>query len=227
MHSIFFISLHTLIKRTETYGSLEILLVFLCLLIVCIAKLIDLNCIKIIITSFFKLRKVRNKNYKGTDKINHASSFLMLTNYLISSFVCLSLFLKHKDVSDNHLLISFTLTASCFVILLTSPFVIGFLTKNKAYKKNGIGFTLRLFEFLGCFILLLCVVNLSEYININISLLLLLTMFLWSYIYRTIKLSLFLIKNEFHWYHLILYLCTLEILPFTIGMIYFSRNFIG
>ncbi|MAO32708.1 MAG: hypothetical protein CL824_04295 [Crocinitomicaceae bacterium] len=227
MHIIFFVSLQTLIKRIEPYGNLEIFMVFLCLLIICIAKLIDSNCIKIIITSFFKLRKVRNKNYKGTDKINQISSFLMLTNYLLSSFICISLFIKNKYITDNHFLISFLLTGSCFIILILSPIIIGFLTKNKAYKKNGIGFTLRLFEFLGCFILLLCIVNLSKVTTINISLIMLLTIFVWSYLYRTVKLSLFLIKNEFHWYHLILYLCTLEFLPLTIGMVYFSRNFIG
>ena len=227
MHIIFFISLQTLIKRIEPYGNLEIFTVFLCLSIICIAKLIDSNCIKIIVTSFFKLRKVRNKNYKGTDKINQTSSFLMLTNYLLSSFICISLLIKNNYITDNHLLISFLLTGSCFIILILSPVIIGFLTKNKAYKNNGVGFTLRLFEFLGYFVLLLCIVNLSKATTENISLIMLLTMFLWSYLYRTIKLSLFLIKNEFHWYHLILYLCTLEFLPLTIGMIYFSRNFIG
>ena len=151
----------------------------------------------------------------------------MLTNYLLSSFICISLFIKNKYITNNHFLISFLLTGSCFIILILSPIIIGFLTKNKAYKKNGIGFTLRLFEFLGCFILLLCIVNLSKMTTINISLVMLLTIFVWSYLYRTVKLSLFLIKNEFHWYHLILYLCTLEFLPLTIGMVYFSRNFIG
>ncbi|MDG1841958.1 MAG: DUF4271 domain-containing protein [Crocinitomicaceae bacterium] len=151
----------------------------------------------------------------------------MILNFVLS--ISISTYMLTRNYVINEDLYFYAIFASLCTILIPviGVLFISFLLGDKNLQKNGLFITIRTFEFSGVFFLMLNMVKLSSLINENFFFLSALLFFILAYTHRSIKLSLKMGKSGFLWYHIILYLCTLEIVPFAIIAKSFSKILIG
>ena len=217
-------------QLTERENKEDMFLFYLLILCFCLissAKLIDKNTFKTTLSSIFRIKKINKIHFIDSVIIHPLSSFLMILNFVLS--ISISTYILTRNYVINEDLYFYAIFASLCTILIPviGVLFISFLLGDKNLQKNGLFITIRTFEFSGVFFLMLNMVKLSSLINENFFFLSALLFFILAYTHRSIKLSLKMGKSGFLWYHIILYLCTLEIVPFAIIAKSFSKILIG
>lgn len=202
------------------------LVLFVCFLLLALAKRLDPYILRIGIKSFFGLGTP--ENLQKIDTRFNSSSFVLLgfLSYL-SLWICVMLFGQYSTFLENGKLIFFNfnfsiLEFSLVALIITSLFVgylfVGlFIVSGITGEKNlmHIFITQSWVNFI-CFGFLFFILALLWLLNPSISSLLFqvfIVLFTAFILLRLIKIVIAAILNGVSWYYLILYLCTLEILP--------------
>ena len=180
--------------------------------------------------SLFKL-VFANKNFeqifKEDLKILSSSSIALIINYflIISTCVYLSLQTKLGNKVENPLLISLAIPFCIFILQIVSLWVIGLVTKEIKVVIAPVLQTTVIIEIIGFllfFLALIWVLNPqhSEYFLLTFVILLII-----GFVVRFIKSLFAVLRKGVSWYYIILYFCTLEILPLYVAYYYGIEKF--
>lgn len=184
-----------------------------------------------IFSSLFKLL-FANKNFdqivKEELKIGSSSSVILIVNYffIISTCVFLSIQATLKIPFIDAIGFSLAIPVGVFILQLASLWLIGLITKEMKLIVTPLLETIIIIEFIGFilfFLALIWVLNpqFSTYFLKTFTFLLAL-----GFIIRLLKGIFSVLRKGVSLYYIILYFCTLEILPLFIAYYYVTKNFL-
>jgi len=212
--------------RQNNLSHLVIPLVVISFIIITFAKFQNHS----IFHSLFKL-VVANKNFeqifKEDLKILSSSSIALMINYflIISTCVYLSLQTKWGDKFENPIALSLAIPIGVFLLQIASLWIVGLVTKEIKLIMVPLLETTVIIEIIGFFLFFLALIwvlnpQYSEYFLITFSIILLI-----GFIIRFFKSLFAVLRKGVSWYYIILYFCTLEILPLFIVYYYGIEKF--
>lgn len=215
-----------LILRENNLSHLIIPLVVISFILITFAKYQNNHIFSSLIRLLFS-----NKNFeqilKEDLKLSSSSSVALVLNYFFIISTCVFLGIQASlDVKMNvTIAISILIPLFVFVLQLLSLWIIGVLTKEIKLIVTPLLQTIVLIEFIGFilfFLALIWVLNpqFSHYFLITFGVILGL-----GFIIRFIKSLLSVLQKGVPLYYIILYFCTLEILPLFIAYYYLGKFF--
>ena len=216
-----------LFLRQSNLSHLVVPLVVLSFVIITFAKYQNNS----IFRSLLKLT-FANKNFeqilKEDLKLSSFSSVALVINYffIVSTCVFLSIQATMHDVSMTFsIVISLAIPAGVFLLQIVSLWIIGIISKELKLIVVPLLETIVIIEFIGFilfFLALIWVLNpqFSSYFLWVFAILLGFGFFL-----RVVKSLFSVLRRGVSWYYIILYFCTLEILPLFIAYYYVSKEF--
>ncbi len=215
-----------LLLRQNNLSHQVIPLVVLSFVIITFAKFQN----HFIFNSLFKLI-FANKNFeqvlKEDLKIGSSGSVALIINYflIVSTCVFLSIDSKMNISSGKAIFISLGIPTAVFLFQIISLWLIGAVTKETKIITVPLLETTVIIEFIGFllfFLALIWVLNprYANYFLLTFGFILCL-----GFLIRFFKSLYSVLRKGVSWYYIILYFCTLEILPFVIVYYYASKNF--
>ena len=215
-----------LLLRQNNLSHQVIPLVVLSFVIITFAKFQNQS----IFNSLFKLI-FANKNFeqvlKEDLKIGSSGSVALIINYflIVSTCVFLSIDSKFDVTTGQAILISAGIPAAVFTFQIISLWLIGAITKEMKMVTIPLLETTVIIELIGFllfFLALIWVLNprYAHYFLLTFGVILCL-----GFLIRFFKSLYSVLRKGVSWYYIILYFCTLEILPFVIVYYYASKNF--
>ena len=160
-------------------------------------------------------------------KIASSGSIALIINYFLIVSTCVFLSIEAKmDISTGKaIFISLGIPTAVFLFQIISLALIGAVTKETKIITAPLLETTVISEFIGFllfFLALIWVLNprYTDYFLLTFGFILCL-----GFLIRFIKSLSSVLRKGVSWYYIILYFCTLEILPFIIVYYYASKNF--
>ncbi|MEY3237516.1 MAG: hypothetical protein RI883_1617 [Bacteroidota bacterium] len=212
--------------RTETFTILLLGVLLISFLLISLSRLYNTKSLKTVIAIFFKNSSVEQE-LKENMSLSSLSSFLLILNYFISFSLCCFLYLNRFLLMENFwaTIIAVIIPISLFIIETLGLIMIAWITGEQKQLFPAIVITLTGNQFVGIafsLLSLLWIMN-PEFNKLFLSIFL--GLFLLKYFMRLFKNSFIVLSNGVSWYYLILYFCTLEILPLFIIYYYVEMNF--
>lgn len=211
--------------RQENLSHLIIPLIIFSFFLLSFSKFYNSSIFK----SLFKLL-VSSKNFdqimREELRIGSLSSITMIVNYFCITACCVFLSIHNDFDWSKFQLISFSLFVPIVVLgfQLMNYWVIGWITKEVKISQRPIHETFVALELMGLvffFVALVWILN-PQFDQVFYKL------FIWisiiGFTYRSLKSISVVFLKGVSWYYIILYLCTLEILPVLIVGLYIYRN---
>ena len=217
---------NALSMRNESF-TLVLLSVFLIsFLLIAFSRLYNNKSLKTVTAVFFKSSSVEQE-LKENMNLSSLSSVFLILNYFIGFSLCCFLYLDRFMLLDIYLATIFAvLTPITFFLIETIGLILlSWLTGEQKQFFPAIIITLTGNQFVGiafALVSLLWIMN-PEFNKLFLSVFL--GLFLLKYFMRLFKNSFIVLSNGVSWYYLILYFCTLEILPLFIIYYYVIKNF--
>jgi len=160
-------------------------------------------------------------------RLGSFGSLLLLVNFVLSAWVCAFLFMRALGFEVSLALVSGSLAfvVSCVLYELGGLFLLGWISGEMKLMRTPILQSISLFPFAG---LVFFAVAVIWYLNPNFKAELFFAtggIFLFLLLFRIVKGFTSAIAQGISWYYIILYFCTLEILPILVLYYYLERNF--
>lgn len=195
------------------------------LLLLAISRAYESDYLRKTISTFFSLSESTSLQ-KNENKISSLPSVLLVVNYFLGLWICCLLFVKTLFDSNEYLFLTTSIVA--FILLIYQFVGLGltaWITGELSTIKEQFIQTITGFQFSGMlFILLGLIWFLNPQMNNDLF-------FIFSGIYlglifiRIIKGIVLSLFQGIAWYYIILYFCTLEILPILVTYYYVDLNF--
>lgn len=204
-----------LTERDNQLNSYLLVIVLLGFAFVGIARVAQPDLIGQTFTGFFKMKRTENSGFDGS-KLQPSMTALIMLNYLVSLTSCVFLTLFHeKNVLDT-IGISIIIVAAISLLQTLNFRLVFLLTGERHVLEATKQINKQIWSFGGFIYLALAffwILN-QEHgtFFIDFFVLVFALLFLW----RVIKGIRSALQLRYKWYYLILYLCTLEILPLLI-----------
>lgn len=201
-------------ERISTFSNLILVLLSLSFIVIAFSRLSSKVMFLNVMDAMYNNKKI-SKIIQISYPLNNLSSILLLLNYIISMSALFFLSIQTFQAISNQDIIYIALISALLVILpWISMFTIGFLTGDKEVmaenKINTVVFA-HASGLVYSMILLIWTFNpqwSSFFVYLFLGFVLLFIF------YRILRGFLSAFKKGVRWYYIILYLCTLEILPF-------------
>jgi hypothetical protein len=164
---------------------------------------------------------------KETMRPGSLISVLLMINYLLMFAVCCYLGLTYVGVVENQwqVMLAATIPLLIFVIQFVPPFMVAAFTGASLPLNTLIANTFVGSQLGGMVLLLLALIWSLNPVLSPQAILLFVALFLLIQLSRLFKNSVLLLSNGVSWYYIVLYFCTLEILPLFVAYYYVSLNF--
>ncbi len=206
-----------LLTKQSLYGTYSFFFLIISLFLIVLAKNANTRSFEIVLQLFFKARKTDTRIKENWPIFGSASWFLAL-NFIITLAHSLFLFLIYLGIEESPALISISLgiASTFFFLAFVSMFLIGILTGTNKIYQTPMQLTWVLPQFVG---LVLFLTNLIWVLNPLFSLSLIfvfLVFFVLLSVQRILRSAFYLLTHGIEWYYILLYLCTLEIMPISI-----------
>lgn len=216
----------TLILRTETYTILLIGIVALSFLIIALTRMSNGKAIQTVISVFFKGPSIEQE-LKENMRLNSFGSILLILNFFISFSLCLFILLNRILLISGYwsAILAIGLPIMLFILETIGLYVIGWVSGEQKSLNSTISITLTGYQFAG---LVFSVLSLFWIMNPEfnrIFLGLFISLVGLRYLTRLLKNSIAVLISGVSWYYIILYFCTLEILPLFVAYFYVTKNF--
>ncbi|MCF8416363.1 MAG: DUF4271 domain-containing protein [Crocinitomicaceae bacterium] len=170
-----------------------------------------------------------DQRLKETMRLSSFSSIGLLLNYFLVSFVCNMLLFESIGLFSavTNLLLSLLIPVSLFVIQFIPIYVFLFISGTNfpivSFSANTL-IGLQLNGLIYTLIALVWILNPQW----SFALMMLFTVLLFLFaVARIIKNSYLVLTEGVAWYYIILYFCTLEILPLFVAVNYIRMNFLN
>jgi hypothetical protein len=204
-----------LIDRLTNFTNSLLLAVLVNIILIGYSVLSTNNLFNRLALNFLKL-SWRDNEFSENLRMSTGTSVALIANYLLSLGLCFFLALKNITTPQNAIVISSTAVAALLVVQQLSFRLIVFSTGEKGVIPTLALITRHIWKFSGIALLMIAIVwilnqNLEELWRLAFLVFLATTLLL-----RLLKGFLFMNRVGLSWYYFILYLCTLEILPFVL-----------
>lgn len=205
-----------LTDKSGTFGTFQLFFLLVSLLLIIMAKAANTQSYSVVLKLFFLPRKAENRIKESWPLFSSPAWFLSL-NFVIT--LAHSLYLTYSELEGESwlaMLISVAIAFGFFFLAFLSMALIAFVTGVKGIYQTPMQTTWVLPQFVGIVFFLLNLIwvlnpEFSDYLKLAF-----LIFFFLLHIKRVIRSSFFLLKNGIEWYYILLYLCTLEILPLSV-----------
>jgi hypothetical protein len=225
--SVMIFTLHSsfeLIERETQMNSYLLVIILLCFAFVGVARVAQPDLIAQTFTGFFKIKRPDSNGFEGS-KLQPSMAALIVLNYIISFATCIFMVLY----KDENLLEAMGLTIKIVAALTFVQFInfrlVYLLSGEKAILDSMSAVNKQVWSFGGY---LLTTLALLWILNQEIQTIFVQLFFIISFllvIWRIAKGLILGAQLRYKWYYLILYLCTLEILPLIILIKLAWKNF--
>ena len=213
-----------LYPRENALKNTLLVLVMLCLALIGLSRLMSPNLFSITFRDFWSL-KFYSDSFSGSDNLSPAAHVLLSLNLFVSANICLIAGLQETLPLERLISKSFFMVSSFFLIQQIGFRVVSFVLNETTMKRNLLVITQQTWNFLGfVFLSLATLILLNEKHVEAFKPLIYIALFLLPFT-RIIKGLVYARSNNYHWFYIILYLCSLEILPLVIIGRYFRELF--
>ena len=213
-----------LYPRENELKNTFLLFILVCLFFVCLSRLMAPNLFRIVFRGFFS-KNFYGDSYADLDTLSPATHVFLFLNLFITTIICLVSIMEYSIPVEEMIYHCFTLVLSFFLIQQLSFRIIGGIISEPLFSKNLNLITLQIWNFIGIVMFVLAtLILLNEEYKPAIKVLVYSMLFLLSFA-KIIKGVMYAKSNNYGWFYIILYLCTLEILPLLLLGSYFRELF--
>jgi hypothetical protein len=204
-----------LIERNTQMNSYLLVIILGCFAFVGVARVAQPDLISQTFSSFFKLKRPDSNGFEGS-KLQPSMSALIILNYIISFSTCVFLLLYHQENMLETIFTTLKIVFALTFLQLLNFRLVYLLSGERAILDSISAVNKQIWSF-GGFILtcmaLLWILNQElQHVFEQLFFLTFSSLLVW----RIVKGLLLAVQLRYKWYYLILYLCTLEILPLLI-----------
>ncbi len=216
----------SLVLRSQSYSVNLFIIVSVCFVLIAVSKMVNGQALSLskLFTNLFS-----EKSTKQVIRLNSLSSVLMLINYFISLSLAVYIFASRGLgwAFYQSLILGLLLPVFVFLIEVGALIAVQWLSNERKKIHPAIVHTLVGCQVTGVFFALL---NLFWLVNAQLNhffMVIFLIIVAFKYLIRITKNSFIVLSNGAPLYYIILYFCTLEILPMLIVYIYIWKNFLN
>lgn len=211
--------------RNESMDLWVALLLFLCFTLIAFARHSKAGTFWALAVSNFKLKGVRN--YLDDEfPLNKRGSILLLINYFISFFLLLTLWFKSDPLNFNQINVLLLIVPLAYLFwTIGSMFFIGLITGEREVFSEPIAMKIVGVEFLGIVLFGCSIIWSLNSVYEPVLLNIIIVIFLTGFTLRSLKSMISVYLKGVSWYYIILYFCTLEILPLFVAYYLINGNF--
>lgn len=204
-----------LIERDTQLNSYLLLIILLCFAFVGIARVAQPDLINQTFVGFFKMKRLDSSGFEG-NKLQPSMTALIILNYLISLGMGTFLILTKNNSVSSAISFSFLFMLTLTLLQAINFRVISLLSGEKSILDMMNAINKQVWSFGGFLLLILSlfwVLNQESQVHFErLYVLIVILLMIWR-IVKGLRLAM---QLRYKWYYLILYLCTLEILPLLI-----------
>lgn len=216
-----------LTPRDTVFSPLIGLALFLSFTLVSMSKLMKANMFEALATSAIKIQGLQ-PYLRESFPLNRQASLLLIVNYVISFGLVLHLAMEFSAIKFSYewwvnLLIPAALLAWSFVSML----FVGLLTGERQVFAEPLAMKIVGVQLLGIIYFVLGLVSTLYPIDESLFLQIVIGIFLLETVLRIFKSVLAVLGRGVSWYYIILYFCTLEILPLFVAYYVMMQDFSG
>lgn len=213
--------------RAQTYTLLMFGVLSLSFAMIAVSRMSNNRSISTVMSVFFRNTSV-DQVLKENMRLNSLSSVLLILNYFISFSLCTFILFNRIILLEVVWSVLFAVAVPLiwFILEILGLLTIGWLTGEQKRVEISIINTLTGSQFSG---LVLSVIALFWIMNPDLNrlfLALFIAVICLKFATRLLKNSIAVLSSGVPWYYLILYFCTLEILPLFVAYYYVLKNFL-
>lgn len=213
--------------RSKTFTLIMMGILAASFLLVAISRMRNNKAIPTVISVFFKNASLE-QSLKDNMRLESMSSILLIINYFVSFSLCLFIFFNRIVLLDGYwaALSSIIIPIALFFLETVGLFMVGILTGELKKLSNAIVVTLTGNQLVGLGLSLLSLLWIMNPAFNKICFGAFVSIICFKYLTRLVKNSITVLLNGVPWYYIILYFCTLEILPLFVAYYYVLKNFL-
>ena len=208
----FLLSSFELVERNTQMNSYLLVVILLCFAFVGVARVAQPDLIAQTFSGFFKVKRPDSMGFEGS-KLQPSMTALIVLNYIISFSTCVFLILYQNENMLETVGLTLKIVAALTLLQLVNFRLVFLLSGERAILDSMSAVNKQIWSF-GGFLLtslaLLWILN-QEHQSIFEQLFLIICFLLFAW--RIVKGLILAVQLRYKWYYLILYICTLEILP--------------
>ena len=196
------------------------------LLLVILARIRNSKAIPTVLSAFLKNMSI-DQYFKANMRMESLSSIFLILNYFVCFSVCLFLLFSRTLSLDLAWAIglSILIPIGLFILDTASVILVGAITGESKKLNSSLIITLSLNQFFGLFLSLVSLLWIMNPEFNTVYLVIFGLLLVLQYLTRVLKNTVAILINGVPWYYLILYFCTLEILPLYSAYYYLAMNF--
>ncbi len=216
----------TFIPRNEKFTLLLLGILAIAFFLILIAHLYNNRSLRFVLNSSLKINGL-DQLLRENMRISSFSSLLLLANYLVCFSLCLYLILTRIYFSQgvNAVILSFLIPLGLLIYEVVGLLISTWLTGEQKKIKGTIVHTLLGNQLSGLILLMIALFWIMNPDKNQFFFLLFLSIIAMKYFIRLVKSSITVIREGVPLYYIILYFCTLEILPLFIVSYLIRVNF--
>ena len=213
--------------RARTFSLIMMAVLATSFLIVVLSRIRNNKAIPTVIAVFFKNTTIE-QYLKENMRLESISSILLILNYFLSFSLCLFIFFNRIVLLDGYwaTVFSLILPIALFVLETIGLIAVGVLTGELKKLSGAIIATLTGNQFIGLALSLLSLIWIMNPEFNKVCFAIFVSIICLKYLTRLLKNSIAVLQNGVPWYYIILYFCTLEILPLFVAYYYVLKNFL-
>jgi hypothetical protein len=217
-----------LTPREQTYTVFLISILSLSFLLVSLSRNMNSRSIGTVLELFFRDSETMEAHMKENMRIGSVSSVVLLVNFFVSFALCNFIFFHRILLFDDtiSLWLAFGTPLLLFLTETLGVLLVGILSGELKRLNRVILNTFTISQFAGVFFTLISLFWIMNPGADKLFLSLYLAIVALKEIARLLKSSIAVLVSGVSWYYLILYFCTLEILPLFVVIIYVLKNFL-
>jgi hypothetical protein len=213
--------------RAQTYTLLLIGILSVSFAVIAVSRLSNNRSIGTVVSVFFRNTSV-DQVLKENMRLNSLSSILLIINYFISFSLCIFIVFNRIVLIEVlwSVVFAFSIPIVWFVLEIVGLLSIGWITGENKKLETSVINTLTGSQFSGLILTLIALFWIMNPDLNRIFLALFIAALCLKFFTRLLKNSVAVLSSGVPWYYLILYFCTLEILPLFIAYYYVLKNFL-
>ncbi len=212
--------------RSQSNSVSLFIIVSVCFILIAVSKMINSQALSLS-TLFTNL--ISEKSTKQVIRLNSLSSILLIVNFFVSLSLAVYIF-SFRGLGwmfNQSFIVGLLFPVFVFLIEVVALFVVQWLSDERKKIYPAIVHTLVGYQLSGVYFGLL---NLFWLVNPHLNhffMVAFLIIVVLKYLIRITKNSFIVLSNGVPLYYIILYFCTLEILPVLIAYIFIWKNFLN
>ena len=214
-----------LILRDFSVSKIIGLGLFISFILIAVSKLIRSDVFSTLLIANGKISSI-NQYIHESHPINKGDSIVLLTNYFLSFSLILLILFQFPSVENiEHFLLVFFTPICLLLFSLVSVYLVSALTGEYKSLLQLIQFRIIGVQYLGLAFFALGMVWTLTDMSLNTLLLISILILGLEFVVRSFKSIVSIFQLKFSWYYIILYFCTLEILPLVVIFYFFIEEF--